>query len=90
MEVTELPNVTLQVMPLRSAGHAAEGQPFVILRFEEEDLPDVVYVEQLTSALYLERHEDVDHYAKVMDRLAVQAEEPDRAAAFISSVLTET
>jgi transcriptional regulator with XRE-family HTH domain len=90
MEVTELPNVTLQVMRLRSAGHAAEGQPFVILRFEEEDLPDVVYVEQLTSALYLERHEDVDHYAKVMDRLAVQAEEPDRAAAFISSVLTET
>lgn len=88
--VTKLPNVTLQVMPFRSGGHAAEGQPFVILRFAESDLPDVVYLEQLTSALYLERPEDVDHYALVMDRLAVQAEKPDKTADFITRILAET
>lgn len=87
--VTKLPNVTLQVMPFHFGGHAAEGQPFVILRFAEPDLPDVVYIEQLTSALYLERREDVDHYAGVMDRLAVQAEEPDTSADFINGILTE-
>jgi transcriptional regulator with XRE-family HTH domain len=87
--VTKLPNVTLQVMPFHFGGHAAEGQPFVILRFAEPDLPDVVYIEQLTSALYLERREDVDHYAGVMDRLAVQAEEPDSSADFINGILTE-
>jgi hypothetical protein len=32
------------------------------LRFAERDLPDVVYLEQLTSALYLDKREDVDHY----------------------------
>jgi hypothetical protein len=88
--MTKLPNVTLQVMPFRFGVHAAEGHAFVILRFAEPDLPDVVYLEQLTSALYLERPEDVDHYAGVMDRLAVQAEEPDVTPEFITRILTET
>ena len=49
IEVTKEPNVTLQVVPFSSGGHAAEGGAFTILRFPELDLPDVVYVEQLTS-----------------------------------------
>ena len=44
-------------------GHAAAGGPFTILRFAEPDLPDIVYLEQLTSALYLDKRVDVDHYA---------------------------
>ena len=53
----------------RPAAHAAAGGAFTILRFPDQDLPDVVYVEQLTSALYLDKRDDVDHYATAMERL---------------------
>jgi hypothetical protein len=73
-EITELPHVTLQMVPFKLGGHAAAGGPFSILRFAERDLPDVVYLEQLTSALYLDKREDVDHYHMVMERLCIDAE----------------
>jgi transcriptional regulator with XRE-family HTH domain len=67
------PNVSLQIIPLARGAHAAAGGPFSILRFGEPDLPDVVYLEQLTSALYLDKRETVDHYLAVMERLCVEA-----------------
>ena len=83
------PMVTLQVMPFRHGGHAAAGGPFSILRFAEPDLPDIVYLEQLTSALYLDKREDVDHYLAVMDRLFAEAEPPEASAAFLRMVRRE-
>ncbi len=77
IEVAALPSVTLQVVPFLAGGHSAAGGPFSLLRFPEPDLPDVVYLEQLTSALYLERREDVDSYQAVMERLCVQATAAD-------------
>ncbi|MEU7983575.1 helix-turn-helix transcriptional regulator [Streptosporangium canum] len=73
LQVTEMPNVRLQIMPFHRGGHAAAGGPFSILRFPERDLPDVVYLEQLTSALYVDKLAETDHYMQVMDRLCVQA-----------------
>jgi transcriptional regulator with XRE-family HTH domain len=73
LEAGDQPNVTLQVIPLTRGGHAAAGGPFTILRFSEPDLPDVVYIEQLTSALYLDKRETVDHYLAVMERLCLEA-----------------
>ncbi|RSS98601.1 DUF5753 domain-containing protein, partial [Streptomyces sp. WAC05374] len=46
------PNITIQIMPFSFGGHSAEGGAFSILRFPDRELPDVVYVEQLASALY--------------------------------------
>jgi transcriptional regulator with XRE-family HTH domain len=74
IELTALPQVTLQVMPFRSGGHAAVRGPFTILRFEGAELPDVVYVEQLTSALYLDKRDDLDRYSATMESLCRQAE----------------
>lgn len=85
--MTKLPNVTLQVLPFGAGGHPAEGQSFVMLRFGDPDLPDVAYLEQLRSALYLEKREDVDHYAGVMDRLSVQAYDPERSIEFLTKML---
>jgi transcriptional regulator with XRE-family HTH domain len=73
IEAAALPSVTVQVIPFRAGGHSAAGGPFSLLRFPEPDLPDVVYLEQLTSALYLDRPEDVDSYQAVMERLCLQA-----------------
>jgi transcriptional regulator with XRE-family HTH domain len=74
LELTDLPNVTLQIVPFRVGPHAAAGGPFTILRFPEPDLPDVVYLEQLNSALYVDQPEDVVDYVRVMDQLCVQAD----------------
>ena len=73
LQLTDLPNVTLQIVPFDAGPHAAAGGPFTILRFPEPDLPDVVYLEQLNSALYLDQPDDVVDYLTVMDQLCVQA-----------------
>ena len=73
----------------RAGGHAAAGGAFTILRFPDQDLPDVVYVEQLTSALYLDKREDLDHYAAAMERLCVEAEPPTRTAEILDKLLHE-
>jgi Domain of unknown function (DUF5753)/Helix-turn-helix domain len=89
IEMAELPNITLQLVPIYSGAHAAVGGPFTILRFSEPDLPDIVYLEQLTTALYLDKIQDVQHYMLVMDRLCVQAKSPAETTRFLSSTLKE-
>jgi transcriptional regulator with XRE-family HTH domain len=76
LEMSELPNIVLQVLPFRLGAHAAAGGPFTILRFTEPDLPDIVYSEQLTSAVYLDKRADVEQYLAVMEQVTVQAETP--------------
>jgi hypothetical protein len=86
LAMNERPNVSLQIVPLSVGGHAAAGGSFTILRFAQPDLPDVVYLEQLTSALYLDKHADTDHYAMVMDRLVARLEPPAHAAAILDRI----
>ncbi|MBF6079980.1 helix-turn-helix domain-containing protein [Nocardia cyriacigeorgica] len=84
IELAQLPNVTIQVVPYSAGEHAAAGSSFSILRFAEAELPDIVYLEHLTSALYLDRREDLALYLSVMDRLSVQAARPERSMEIIS------
>ncbi len=84
---TEEPGITVQVVPFGSGGHAAEGGAFTIMRFPEAELPDVVYVEQLTSALYLDKREDVEKYSEVMDQLSVESESPERTADILGEIM---
>jgi len=76
LEASAAPNIHVQVLPFRSGAHAAAGGSFSILRFAEPDLPDVVYLEQLTSAVYLDKRADVEDYVLIMERVTVQAETP--------------
>ncbi|WP_435829788.1 helix-turn-helix domain-containing protein [Micromonospora costi] len=78
IEATRSPNVRLQIIPFAAGGHAAAGGAFTILRFGDQDLPDIVYIEQLTSAIYLDKRDDLDHYALAMERLCIEAEPPER------------
>jgi transcriptional regulator with XRE-family HTH domain len=77
IEVSEQPNITLQVMPFSFGGHAGESGAFTMLQFPESDLSDLVYLEQLTSALYLDKREEVAQYQRVMERL--QKDSPSAA-----------
>jgi transcriptional regulator with XRE-family HTH domain len=86
---TKLPNVTLQVVPFRAGAHAALGLPFVILRFADPGLPDMVYLEQFTSGLWIDKRDEVDSYTQVMDRLVVQADDPNDTVEILSSTLRD-
>ncbi|MDR8412179.1 helix-turn-helix transcriptional regulator [Nonomuraea sp. 3-1Str] len=83
------PNITIQIMPFSFGGHSAEGGAFSILRFPDRELPDVVYVEQLASALYLDKREDVDRYTEVMERLCAVSTTPDETAALLRTIADE-
>jgi transcriptional regulator with XRE-family HTH domain len=89
MEVAAMPQVTLQVMPFAGGGRVGASGSFTVLRFGDHDLPDVVYIEQLTSALYLEQRSDVEHYLGVMEELSGEALSPDRTMGFIRQAAQE-
>ena len=89
IEATKLPNVTLQVLPFDAGAHPAMVGSFSILRFPEQELPDVVYLEHLTSAIYLNKPEEVDQYLHVMESICVRAAAPDRTAELLGKILDE-
>jgi transcriptional regulator with XRE-family HTH domain len=89
-EAARLPGVRLQVIPFARGGHAAASGSFSLLRFEERDLPDVVYVEQLTSAVYLDQRADVEHYLEVVNQLSGEALTPADTVLFIEQAIKET
>ena len=85
-EMARLRHVTIQVVPFDRGGHAAAGGSFTVLRFSEQEVPDVVYLEHLTSALYLDKRDDVDHYMEVMNHLSTEALTPVQSARFITDM----
>ncbi|WP_305787368.1 helix-turn-helix domain-containing protein [Symbioplanes lichenis] len=89
IEAAKKPNVRLQIIPFNAGGHAAAGGPFAILRFPEPELPDVVYVEQLTSGIYLDKRDDVDQYAIAMERVCIDAEPPNNTPEILGKLLHE-
>ena len=89
IEVAEFPHVTLQAVPFASGSHAGESGSFTVLRFEENNLPDVVYIEQLSGALYLDQRSDVEHYLEVVDELSSEALTPAETTRFIEQIARE-
>jgi hypothetical protein len=82
-------NITLQVMPFKHGGHGAEGGAFTIMRFPEADLPDMVYMEYLTGAHYIDKPEEVEVYAAVMERLSVAGTSPEKTRDLLADILKE-
>ncbi|MGZ2360533.1 helix-turn-helix domain-containing protein [Streptomyces sp. 372A] len=87
IDMSEQPNVTLQVMPFSFGGHSGESGSFTMLRFPESDLSDIVYLEQLTSALYLDKDEEVAQYEKAMTRLQDESPGPEESRDLLRGLL---
>ena len=81
-------NLVLQIIPRGVGGHAAPSG-FSILRFGDPEMPDIVYVEHLTSALYLDKRPEVDRYLLAMERMSIVATEPRVTAQVITTILDE-
>ena len=87
MEAAEAPNISLQVAPLGT--EYMVGNSFSILRFREEDLPDTVYMENLTSAILLDNEADIDSYQKVMWKLGSISSDPGETPRIIKAIIRE-
>ncbi|MEU5834855.1 helix-turn-helix transcriptional regulator [Streptomyces diacarni] len=88
LTIVRLPHVTLQVAPFEVTA-AAAGTPVTLLRFADPDLPDKVYLEHLTNAVYLDKPGEIDQYTLIMDRLCAEAFSPRETVSFIEELLEE-
>lgn len=73
IEVIAMPNVTLQIIPFSTGRYPGMYGPFYIFRFPHEELQDIVYVENLVGAVYLDEYDDVTAFQQVLDRMSTQA-----------------
>jgi hypothetical protein len=83
IEASRRHNVTLQVIPFEKGGYTATGGAFTLLRFNDADLPDIVYIEHLTSAVYLDKREELDAYVVTMDAVSITAAQPRETEALL-------
>jgi transcriptional regulator with XRE-family HTH domain len=89
IEASKRPAVHLQILPFSAGGHSAAGGAFSILRFDHREVPDIVYIEHLTSGFYLEKRDDVDHYARTIGQLFIEAEPPAATPGILRAILRD-
>ncbi|MFD3452246.1 helix-turn-helix domain-containing protein [Streptomyces sp. NPDC058691] len=88
VEVSHQPNVTVQLLPLEFTGYSAGASgTFTQLSFPESDVSDVVYVEQLTGAMYIDKRDEVDQYHDVMEKLRTDSLSPAATRDRLNSIL---
>ncbi|MFI0235499.1 helix-turn-helix domain-containing protein [Streptomyces sp. NPDC016845] len=78
LEVARLPHVTLQIAEFTSGPHPGTFGPFTLFRFPVRELPDMVYSEYVTGALYLDSRDEVGMHLEVLDHLVAQAASAER------------
>lgn len=84
LEASQLPNVTLQVLPFAVGAHPAMDGSFVVLGFPEPTDPDVVYLEEQTGGLYLEKPHEIKRHTLAFDHLRAAALHPDESRRLIA------
>ncbi|MGV9932254.1 helix-turn-helix domain-containing protein [Streptomyces olivaceoviridis] len=89
LDATKLPHVTLQVAPFANGPHPGTYGPFVLFRFAMSELPDMVYSEYLTGAVYLDARTEVATHLEVMDRMAAQAATAQRTKEILRDLRKE-
>ncbi|RBQ14015.1 transcriptional regulator [Spongiactinospora rosea] len=89
LELSALPNVTIQVLAFSSGAHPALDGAFNILEFPLPIDPAIVYLEQAASGLVLEDAHELTMYTDVFQRLAKQALPPDESASLISTLMED-
>jgi DNA-binding XRE family transcriptional regulator len=89
IEAARLPNVTLQVLRFAAGAHPAMVGAFSILRFADVDLPDIVYLEHLTGAVYLDKRDDVRQHLHVMETVCVRSAPPAATPDILTRILKD-
>jgi transcriptional regulator with XRE-family HTH domain len=90
MEVSELPHVTLQVIPFDVGAHPGMPGSFVFMQFAEATIPDVIYIDSMAGELFLEEEGDVRRYRLIFEHLRAVAASPDASRSLIAPLIAET
>lgn len=86
LDLTKLPETTVQVVPFSAGGHAAIEYTFIVLFFEDDSRPRVVYVEDVFGSMHMERPLDVEQAEQVFQRAATVALNPAESADLITAM----
>ncbi|MER6912329.1 helix-turn-helix transcriptional regulator [Streptomyces sp. NPDC000594] len=86
IELSRLPHVTVQVLPFDMGAHPGINGQYAILEFPDATDSSVVYIEGVTSDLYLEKANDVHKYTVMYEHLRAQALNADQSRAFIENI----
>ncbi len=89
VEANARPNVTVQIMPFSLGLYPGMYGPFYIFRFPHEELQDIVYVENLVGAVYLDEYDDVTAFQQALDRMSAQALPARRTEATLGALRKE-
>jgi transcriptional regulator with XRE-family HTH domain len=89
IEIAELPNVTIQVLPFVNGAHIAMDGSFVVLHFPGPVPSYLVYLEHMTSQLVIENEAEAYHYALSFDRLRGEALEPEDSMSLVAQIARE-
>jgi transcriptional regulator with XRE-family HTH domain len=84
-----LPNVTLQILPFAAGAHAGMDGTFAILEFEEEGDADVVFTENATGGLFLEKAEELSRYISIFETIRTTALPPEESIGMIQMLVEE-
>jgi len=84
LEASESGHVTIQVAEFRDGPHPGTSAPFELFRFAEPELPDMVYTEYLTGALYLDSRREVASHLEVLDHMTAGAASAQRTKEIIA------
>jgi transcriptional regulator with XRE-family HTH domain len=71
LEVSELEHVSVDIVPFAAGAHVGACAPFTYFRFEEPELPDVVYSEILSASVYLDQRSDVAAHLEAHNRMSL-------------------
>lgn len=89
VEQSQLPHVTVQVIPFDMGAHPGLNGQYAILEFPDAADSSVVYIEGVTSDLYLEKANDVQKYSVMYEHLRAQALNVDQSRQFIADIAKE-
>ncbi|MEV8245107.1 MULTISPECIES: helix-turn-helix transcriptional regulator [Streptomyces] len=78
LELATRDRVTLQVAEFDDGPHPGTYAPFTLFRFAEPELPDMVFTEYLTGALYLDSRTEVSAHLEVLDHMTARAASTQR------------
>ncbi|MEV7087512.1 helix-turn-helix transcriptional regulator [Streptomyces sp. NPDC093085] len=86
VEQSRLPHVTVQVLPFDMGAHPGITGHYAILEFPDSSDSSVVYIEGVTSDLYLEKANDVQRYSVMYEHLRAQALNADQTRQYIADI----
>jgi hypothetical protein len=89
IEAQELPNVTIQILPFAAGAHAGMDGTFAILDFPDAEDPDVVYAENATGGLFLEKSDELKKYHFIFDTISSTALTPEESTKMIEMLVKE-